>query len=61
LRGVGIFAIILGVLFATCTTPVSSNVSIPVGTPETIIGVALMIAGVLAVIYSLRRNRSKGE
>jgi uncharacterized membrane protein HdeD (DUF308 family) len=59
-RAVGIFAIILGVLFATCTTS-TSGTTIPVGTPETIIGIALMTAGVLAVIYSLRRNRSKGE
>lgn len=58
MRGVGILAIVLGVLMATCSTPVSSGTTIPVGSPETIIGVSLMIAGVVIVIYSLRRRGS---
>jgi hypothetical protein len=53
-RGVGILAIVLGVLMATCT----GGTTIPVGTPETVIGVSLMIAGVVIVIYSLRRGGS---
>ncbi len=57
MRGVGILAIVLGVLFATCT----GGTTIPVGTPETVIGIALITAGVVVVIYSLRRDGSNGK